>query len=46
MLSAFKDFNVEIKLFFHEKIYDFPCNEFDEYFDSLVAEAAYTFCLL
>lgn len=44
ILSAFHSIGMEAELFYHEKIFDFPCKEFDACFDSLVSKETYAFC--
>ena len=42
MISAFEKHNIHLHLFYHDKIQDYLCQEFDEYFDNLVAESDYS----
>lgn len=41
MIDAFKSQGASIRLFNHEKIRDYRCKEFDDFFDALVAEDNY-----
>lgn len=42
IISAFEKNNITIHPFFHEKIRDHLCKEFDDYFDALAASSNYT----
>ena len=43
MISAFEQCGIEITLFYHDAIRDYPSQAFDAYFDSLAAGESYSF---
>ena len=44
IISAFSSIDMETELFYHEKVFNFPCKEFDAYFDALASKDTYAFC--
>ena len=42
MIAAFEKNNINVSLFSHEKILDYLCKEFDDYFDNLVSSGNYS----
>lgn len=43
MIEAFEAAGIEVILFCHDKLHDYRCKEFDDYFDTLVFGAFYDF---
>ena len=43
MISAFEQKGFDVQLFYHEKLFDYNCKEFDDYFDDLTAGGGYSF---
>ncbi len=43
MISAFENIGFEVSVFFHEKLREYLCPEFDNYFDDLVKSDTYQF---
>ena len=43
MISAFEQCGIEITLFYHDAIRDYPSQAFDAYFDSLAVGESYSF---
>lgn len=43
MISAFEQKGFDVQLFYHEKLFDYNCKEFDDYFNDLTAGGGYSF---